>query len=233
MSDATGRQRKLRLLAGLAIVTVVLGFAIYMLSPYWSVFTNPEQVQALVLAAGPWGPVVFIALQILQVFFAPIPGQITGLAGGYLFGAFWGTTYTMIGATIGFTLIFNLVRLLGRPIVEYFVSDAILAKFDYLIKAKGPFVFFLIFLLPAFPDDLICYIAGLTTIRIRTLILISILGRFPGYLVLSIAGAGAAQANVQLVAVVVSALMFVSGVAFWQRARLEKWVKRLSHQQAP
>jgi uncharacterized membrane protein YdjX (TVP38/TMEM64 family) len=196
--------------------------------PHLSVFSDPEKTRQLVQDAGPWGPLVFIGMQIVQVFFAPIPGQVTGLAGGYLFGTWLGTLYTLIGATIGFTLIFLLVRKLGRPFVERFVDKKHLQKFDYIAKTNGAFVLFLVFLLPAFPDDLICFIAGLTNIRIRTLILISVAGRLPGYLVLSFSGAGVAQHNIKLVAILLSAVMVVSALAFWQRKRLERFVQHLA-----
>jgi uncharacterized membrane protein YdjX (TVP38/TMEM64 family) len=103
-----------------------------------------------------------------------------------------------------------------------------LKKFDYLAKTKGPFVLFLIFLLPAFPDDLISFIAGLTNIRIRTLIIISLLGRFPGYLVLSFTGAGVAKAHIHLTIIVFTIMMIISALAYWQRAKLEQFVHRLA-----
>lgn len=196
--------------------------------PLWALFSNPDRVEAMVKDAGPWGPLIFMLMQIAQVFIAPIPGQVTGFIGGYLFGTAFGTLYSMIGAAIGLTLIFVLVRKLGRPFVEYFVDKKMLDKFDYIARNQGVFVLFLIFLLPAFPDDIICFIAGLTKIPIRTLIVISLLGRFPGYLVLSFAGSGTADGNMQLVIGLVAVLLVASALAFWQRARLEQLVKRLA-----
>lgn len=202
-----------------------------LLWPHIALFTDPEQARRIIADAGPWGPLVFIGLQIAQVFFAPIPGQITGLAGGYLFGMWAGTLYALIGAAIGFTLIFILARKLGRPFVERFVDKKYLDKFDYITKTNGTFIFFIIFLLPAFPDDIICYLAGLTTIKIRTLVIISVIGRIPGYLVLSLTGAGVADANLGLVGIVLTLMLVLCAVAFWQRARLERFVKRLAQKQ--
>jgi uncharacterized membrane protein YdjX (TVP38/TMEM64 family) len=73
--------------------------------PLLSVFSDSQKAEQLVKDAGPWGPVVFILMQIGQVFFAPIPGQVTGFLGGYLFGTVLGTVYSMIGAAIGFTVV--------------------------------------------------------------------------------------------------------------------------------
>jgi len=219
------------LVIGGALLVVIVAVVIIFWQPLIDLFTNPERARQLVADAGPWGPLIFIAMQIAQVVVAPIPGQVTGFLGGLLFGWAWGTAYTMIGAAIGFTLIFVLARKLGRPFVEYFVDKKILAKFDYLIESHGVLVFFLIFLLPAFPDDLICYIAGLTTIRIRTLVLISLLGRLPGNLLLSITGAGVAESNTNMVITVVTILTVVAVVGFLNRKRIERWVRKVSEKQ--
>jgi uncharacterized membrane protein YdjX (TVP38/TMEM64 family) len=171
---------------------------------------------------------VLILLQILQTIAAPIPGQVTAFAAGYLFGTVLGTTYAMIGATIGFTLVFILARKLGRPFVEYFVDKKTLKKFDYLAESKGVFIFFLMALLPFFPDDLICFVAGLTKIRIRTLIVITFLGRLPTNLVYAFAGEGVANANINMVLYVLGAGLVAAAVAWWKRDQLEQLAKRLS-----
>ena len=210
------------------IMAALIALTIIYWQPLADLFSNSDRTRELIAQAGPWGPLIFIAMQIGQVLVAPVPGQLVGFAGGFLFGAFWGTVYTTIGAAIGFTLIFVLARKLGRPFVEYFVDKKLLAKFDYLAESKGTLVLFLIFLLPAFPDDIICYIAGLTSIKIRTLVLISLLGRLPGNLLLSITGSGVAESNTQLVVIVLSILGVIGAVGVWQRKRIEQWMKSLS-----
>lgn len=230
-SSEKPKKTKLLTLGLIAAVLLVLGIlAMVYGKPLIDLFSDPERARAVIADAGPLGPLVFIGMQIAQVFFAPIPGQVTGFLSGFLFGTFWGTVYTMIGAAIGFTLIFVLARKLGRPFVEYFVDEKTLKKFDYLSDTKGVAVLFLIFLLPAFPDDIICYIAGLTNIKIRTLIIISLLGRLPGNLALNFAGSGVAESNVQLVVIVVSILLIISAAAYWKRKKIEAFVKRFSKQ---
>lgn len=191
-------------------------------------FTNPDRARQLIADSGPWGPVIFMLLQLVQVVIAPIPGQVTGFVGGYLFGPVWGTIYATIGATVGFTLVFLLARALGRPFVEYFVDAKLLTKFDYLASKRGPIILFFIFLLPAFPDDIVCYIAGLTKIKIRTLIFISFIGRLPGNALLAITGAGVADANIRLVVVLVLIMLAITVVGIWQRKNIERWVQGLA-----
>lgn len=210
------------------VLAVIIALTVIFWQPLSELFGSPERAREAIAQAGPGGPVVFILMQLAQVLFAPIPGQVTGFLGGFLFGPFLGTLYTMIGAALGFTLIFVLARKLGRPFVEYFVDEKLLRKFDYIAESRGTFVLFLIFLLPAFPDDVICYIAGLTNIKIRTLVLISLAGRLPGNILLSLTGSGVAESNTTLVSVIVGFMVVVGIVGFWQRKKIEAFVKRVS-----
>ncbi len=200
----------------------LLGIITYYGWPFLSDLYNQEKLKKLMIEVGAWAPLLYILLQIAQVVIAPIPGQVVGIMGGYLFGPFWGVIYTLIGATIGFTLIFILARKLGRPFVERFVSKKVIDKFDHLTKDKGVWVFFLIFLLPAFPDDMISFIAGLSRIRIRTLILISVAGRLPGYVVLSLAGNGLAYHHIKPVIITGAILGILFVIAWWKRAVVKR-----------
>jgi uncharacterized membrane protein YdjX (TVP38/TMEM64 family) len=234
-SEAEKTPKKISKKRALLLTGVIAAAFIAIVAIFWqpisSVLGDTDRARQIVAEAGPWGPLIFIGMQVLQVLIAPIPGQVTGLLGGLLFGWPVGFLLTMAGAAIGFTLIFVLARKLGRPFVERFVDKKLLSKFDYLIESHGVLVFFLIFLLPAFPDDIICYIAGLTTIKIRMLVLISLLGRIPGNLLLSITGAGVAESNTQVVVVTVTTMLVIGVVGFLNRKRIEQFVKRVSARQ--
>lgn len=222
--ELTRRRRRIVMWIGLGAV-LILGLAIFLGWPWLATFTQPEEAREMIAEAGAWAPLVFIGLQVIQVLIAPIPGQVTGLVGGLLFGTLWGVVYTMIGATIGFTLIFVLARRLGRPFVERFVSPNVLTRFDYLSERGGAFVLFIIFLLPAFPDDVISFIAGLTTLRISTLIFISLAGRLPGYIVLSATGAGLAYENMNPIVVSIGVVLVIFAIGFWKRSFLQEMVE--------
>lgn len=228
LSKSRKRLSRKQIIATTAVVLGLVVLSIALWQPLSDLAGDPTRLKQTIQSSGAWGPLVFMGVQFLQVLVAPIPGQIAGAIAGALFGAFWGTVYSMAGALIGYTVIFLLARKFGRPLVDRFVSPKYLEKFDYLTKESGVFVFFLIFLLPAFPDDVICYIAGLSKIRIRTLILISLAGRLPGFIGLSLIGAGAADGNATLVTVLLTVSAIVAALGFWQRARLEAWVKHFS-----
>ncbi len=89
---------------------------------------------------------------------APIPGEVTGFVGGIVFGTFWGIVYSTIGLTIGSFLAFILARRVGRPLVDKLVNPEIIKRYDYVMKHKGMFLAFLMFLMPGFPKDYLCYL---------------------------------------------------------------------------
>lgn len=157
---------------------------------------------------------VFLAVQVLQVLFAPIPGQVLGILGGYLFGFWYGLGLTMIGLTIGSWIAMGLARLFGEHIARKLVPRSVFVRFDYLIDEGGLWNFFLLFLLPALPDDAICLIAGMTRLDLRKLLLVCLIGRLPGMAVLTFVGANVGgnlfMANVVLsVAMIAACLLWL------------------------
>lgn len=201
-------------------VAVVAALA-WLARPLWPVLTDPEQAREVIEAAGPWGPVVFVAVQVVQVVVAPLPGQVAGLVGGYLFGPVWGVVYSAVGTALGVFLVLLLARRLGRPFVERFVDERTVARFDGLVASRGPFVLFLIYLLPGFPDDLITFLAGLTRIRIPVIVAISVAGRLPGLVALALAGDGLTHDDLTLAVTAGVVLLALTALALWKR----EWIR--------
>ena len=145
-----------------------------------------------------WGllaPVVFIGLQGLQVVIAPIPGQLTAILGGYLFGQWAGLLYSTIGLTLGSVAAFGIGRWLGVRFVQRLVSPDIWQKMGLIIEAEGAILCFVIFLVPGLPKDMTCYLFGLSPMPFRVFALVSTLGRIPDTWVASAQGAHAASGD--------------------------------------
>ena len=180
------------LLIGGALSAFFPADAARILSAARTALENPETARACLARKGNAAPLFFIAAQVLQVFIAPIPGQAVALAGGYAFGFGKGLMLTMLGLTLGSAAAMATSRLLGEKFVRRFVPESAVSRFDGLIESGGYSQFFMIFLLPALPDDAVCFIAGLTRLRLLPLTLVCLLGRAPGMAVLSLVGAQAA-----------------------------------------
>jgi uncharacterized membrane protein YdjX (TVP38/TMEM64 family) len=161
--------------------------------PLVTFFRDQERVRDWLADFGPLAPLISIGLNTAQVLLAPVPGQVVGLANGYLFGVFWGTVYSLAGVELGSALAMGLGRWLGRPVVERFVGPDHLARLDTFIHQRGPLFFFLIFLLPLLPDDIFCFAIGLSALSIPYLLILAGIGRLPGLIASSWIGANASS----------------------------------------
>ena len=157
-------------------------------SEFIRIFLNKKKMELFLESLGPWSTVVFVVLQAFQVVAAPIPGEATGILGGFLYGPYLGTLLSTIGLTIGSLMAFLLARYLGRPFAERFIAPSILQRFDYLLHHKGVFIIFLLFLIPGFPKDALCYLLGLGHLTVGEFLVIGGVGRFLGTLLLTLQG---------------------------------------------
>jgi len=148
--------------------------------PLWNFFTDQERLREWVASFGPLGPLVSIALNVAQVLLAPVPGQFINLVNGYLYGIWMGGLYSLAGLVLGSALAMALSRRLGRPLVKRLVDTTTLEHWDRLAAGRGPAFFFLIFLFPLVPDDVACFIIGLSALPIPQMLLLATLGRLPG-----------------------------------------------------
>lgn len=165
------------LFSGLIIVAIVVGFYFLFKSLGWTSITR-EELQEKLISTGIWAPLVFILASFLQVTFIPIPSTVTILAGNYLFGPGLSFLYSYIGIIIGSVLAFFLGRLIGRPFVNWVIGD-VTAVDEYLkrMKNKEKVVLFFMFLLPLFPDDAICALAGILPISFLSFLFMQIVTR--------------------------------------------------------
>lgn len=120
-------------------------------------------------------------------------GQFVGMANGYLYGLWLGTFYSMAGLVLGTTLAMALGRWFGRPLVERLVDAEKLARWDRIANRQGPPFFFLVFLFPFLPDDVVCFLIGLSPLPIPRMVVLATLGRLPGVFVSCWVGAHAAE----------------------------------------
>lgn len=181
---------------------------------------NPDELRKF----GEGSEWLFVAVQVLQVVIAPIPGQAAAFAGGFIFGFWKGWGLTTLGLVIGSLIAMVLARLLGISLVRKIVPESIIRRFDKVISDGGYMTFFMIFLLPALPDDAVCFLAGLTKLKILPLSLVCLLGRAPGMAVLSLTGAGFAGGFSLSVKILFAVMMVLSVILwlFWEI--IEQWV---------
>lgn len=194
----------------------------------YDLLSDRERVTAYVRSFGQAAPLVFMAIQISQVIFAPIPGEATGFIGGYLFGAFAGCFYSTVALTIGSWINFCIGRFLGKRWVRRMVPRERLEKFDFLIRHQGLLVVFLLFLFPGFPKDYLCLFLGVSTIPMRVFVLMALVGRIPGTLMLSLQGGLLYEKNYLIFVLVVAANIVLVYLGYRYRESIYRWVNKIN-----
>jgi len=176
-----------------------------------------------------WGvlaPVIFMGLQALQVIVSPIPGELTGILGGYLFGEWGGLLYSTIGLTVGSVSAFAVGRWLGARYIRKLVSADIWRKMGFIVEAEGAILCFIIFLTPGLPKDVTCYLFGLSPMSFWVFAVVSTLGRFPGTWVLSAQGARTASGDYLQVMLLTAIVVAVALPLYYYRRQLVEWLRR-------
>ena len=171
---------------------------------------NPIEFRNLVAQKGILGYLLFISIQILQVVFAFIPGEVVEVGAGYAFGTFWGTVLCLIGVTISSVFIFFSVRKFGHRFALILMDTKTVKRLSFLRDSKKlNFIMFILYFLPGTPKDILTYFAGLTDIKPITFLLICTLGRIPSVLTSTLAGSSLVESNYKT-----SILIFaITGVA--------------------
>lgn len=206
------------------VVAVALVLLTILFRREFALLADPRELRAFVRGFGAWGPLVLVALQAAQVVIAPVPGQVLAVAAGYLYGAWWGTLYNVVGVAIGSTIAFWLSRRYGRGYVERVVHDDLLASFDALDDRSVVATLFVLFLVPGLPDDVICFAGGLSRVPIRRLVVVAVVGRAPGFFLVNVVGEMAYAGDLEAALVLSSVLVAVSVVCYLERDRILGYV---------
>jgi uncharacterized membrane protein YdjX (TVP38/TMEM64 family) len=203
-----------------------LSSSIEELDDFQDIYSSTDKLSQFLRSLGPYSPAVFVLLQVLQVVAAPFPGELTGVAGGYVYGNKLGFVLSTIGLTLGSWVAFELASILGRPFVERFVNQDVLHKFDFLTTNAGATLCFVMFLFPGFPKDYLCYLLGLSRMKLRSFLIVSIIGRLPGTYLLTMQGASIRKQEyyTAIVFAVLSAAILL--VAYLYRGQIFQWIKR-------
>ena len=189
--------------------------------PLLQFVSEPDKFRQWVDSHGLLGPLAFLGMMVLQVFVAVIPGEPLEIGAGYAFGAVEGTILCILGAAIGSTLVFLFVRRFGVRAVEVFISREKIQSLRFLQNTRRVHLFLLVaFLLPGTPKDVLCYVAGLTTLKLGPFILISSICRLPSIVTSTIGGSALGSGQWGMAAIVFAATLVISAIGLWINKRI-------------
>jgi uncharacterized membrane protein YdjX (TVP38/TMEM64 family) len=229
--SASSKQKWALIALGIAVVLSVLicQFNSQICSKageWYSVLHNRHQLKRIISSYGAYSPIVYILAQVSQVVVAPIPGGAIEFLGGYLFGAKAGFFYSMIGCVFGSWLAFSLARIFEKLAVEKFVSAKTRKKFDYLVGHEGVILSFLLFLIPGFPKDALCYLLGLTPMHLGVFLTISTIGRIPGTLMACLQGGKASDQQYESLLILLGISTLVILVFYIYHEEIHHFIKK-------
>lgn len=219
MNDKTRKSLWLSAVAVFVLFCAVVGWFVGI--PMIRLAEDPEAFRIWVDRSGIWGRLAFVAMIIIQVIVALIPGEPLELAAGYAFGAFEGTILSMVGILIGSWIIFTMVRRFGVKLVEVFFSDREIRRLRFLKNPqKTKVIAFLLMLVPGTPKDFLSYFAGLTRLTTVQWLTIVAVARIPSLVTSTLTGAAAGEQNYTLAAVMTGITLLISGAGLLYYRRL-------------
>jgi uncharacterized membrane protein YdjX (TVP38/TMEM64 family) len=210
-------------------VCLFLGPLLNFFSDTYDVISDTGKIEVFLEGLDWWAPLAYMAIQTLQVIIAPVPGEVTGFVGGYMFGTFWGFVYSTVALTFGSWVNFLIGRYLGKRWVRRLFAPETVSRLDFLLKHQGAIVVFFLFLLPGFPKDGLCFFLGLSALPIKVLVLLSGIGRIPGTLMLCAQGASLYQEDYMLLGILIGFCVVMGFLAWRFRESIYRWIERQNH----
>lgn len=168
---------------------VVLGYYILRWTGVWEKINSVEKLQELILSWGFWGRLGFVVLSFLQVTFIPLPSTVTIIAGTLIYGPLQASLLSLSGILLGSMLAFLLGKVFGRKLVVFMVGERTCQKWVHFLS-NAKYSFFIMMLLPIFPDDVLCLVAGLTNMSWAFFTVTNLIARPIGIFTVSYFGSG-------------------------------------------
>ncbi len=215
------------------ILTSVLKFALLLIIviglPLYIYFFKPEVIEfmssidninALFEEYKGYSILVYIIAQILQIIICVIPGQMLQFAAGYAFGFWSGLLFSLIGAAIGAVISYYLAKFLGQGILYLIFDEDQMNNFIEKLNSKKAIIAVLvIYLIPGLPKDACSYAAGISNMKLKPFLVVSLIGRTPAMAGSLLIGnqVGAGSYTVAIIIAVAAIILFILGIIFRTR----------------
>jgi uncharacterized membrane protein YdjX (TVP38/TMEM64 family) len=209
--EGMDRKKLLRLIAAIVSLVAIFLLLSFILTPLLS----SDAVQRAIESLGPWGPLVLITYTIVAHIIAPLAGSVGFLVGATAFGVPTTVLYIYTGSMISAIINFSISRRFGRPLVVRFVGQKTMQKIDGIVNIAGLGTLAILRLFGVAIFEETSYAAGLTNMRFRTYMTITVLASIPPHLAIAFLFANtnfALGANLALLLLILSALGAASTV---------------------
>ena len=219
----TKREKLAALIKLLIVLAVLISIPLYIYVGHPELvheYMNVEAIRRLLTEYRGHSALIFLGLNVIQVI-CSLPGQVFQLAGGYAFGFWLALLLTLIGVTVGSTIVYFLSRKLGHDAIRTLFGGSKVTKLlDDLNSRKGIVILFVGYLIPGMPKDLLNYVSGLSDIKYRPFILLSMTGRLPGMLTSLFIGNELTDGNYTRAIIVAVCVVVAAGICLLRRAQI-------------
>lgn len=216
----TAKQKKRIAICGIILFLLLVAvFCWFIGRPMLQFASDPEQMRLWIDRHGIGGKLAYIGMCVIQVVIAVIPGEPIEISGGYAFGIWEGSFLCLLGLFLGSILVFAVVRRFGQPLVDIFFPLEKLQNLRFLQNSpQRDLLFWLIFIIPGTPKDLLCYFAGLTDLSWGKWLLLSSVGRIPAVVSSVIGGNALGLANYKfaILTFVIVLVLSLAGMLFYR-----------------
>ncbi|MBE6033899.1 MAG: TVP38/TMEM64 family protein [Clostridiales bacterium] len=218
------------------LILLIVGVPLYIMlyhSEFISQFKSLEAVNAYLEKYKTASVFAYIGIQIMQIVICIIPGQAMQFAAGYAYSFWLGYLYSIIGTAIGTVMAFYLARFLGKDAIHLIFDEKKVSRFIDKLNSKGAFILvFVIFFIPGLPKDLFTYAAGVSEMRLKAFLIISLVGRTPAMMASIMIGSmfnKGSYAGIGILAVIMTVLC-IWGIKNHEKmtVMIDKWYDKLS-----
>ena len=168
----------------------IIGYTILSKYNIISTISSVESLKSYILSTKEKGIYVYILIQTAQVIILPVPAAIICVVGSLIYGPMLGGLYCSIGILIGSFVSFFIGKTFGYKIVAWIAGKENTDKYSEILRKRGAFFLAIAFLLPMFPDDILCLIAGITNMKFKTFAWVTTITRPIGVICMSFFGSG-------------------------------------------
>lgn len=214
-------------LLGFFAICIIVVIAIY---PMFQDIFEPGGVDKVIdriRDAGVFGVFILLALQFIQVVVAFVPGEVTQMAAGMLYGPLWGSLLILFGCAVSSAFVYTIVHKLGAPFVKDMVPQKFLKKFDdFQRTGRLNIIVFILFLIPGMPKDTFTYLVPLTDMRLKPFVIITTIARTPGVVLSAYAASGLIDGDIWTSAAIFGVLIVLAIVALIFSNRIMNFLAR-------
>ena len=188
-SSASNLRKWLPLIALAAIMALAIAMGWHKVLSLKTIGLNYEALRGYIAGNLVLALLVYMALYIAVVALSLPGGLIMTLSGGLLFGWQLGAPATIVGATIGATLLFGIVNTSFGSTLAGKAGPFVARLRDGFQENALSYLLFLR-LVPAFPFFIVNLVPALLGVPLRTFVIGTGLGIIPGTTAYSLAGSG-------------------------------------------